>query len=94
MARLHRRLGDCDLSNARERFINLDPDRGCPGPGPSPDGGPFFGAEREASAVVVREIPVELVIKELVVRNSVTEPGQTDEAAYQKTWGDRDHIEL
>ena len=90
MARLHCRVGHSDLSNARECFINLNPNRGGPGPGPSSDGGAFFGGEREASAVAVREVPVELVIKELVVRDSVTQPVQTEEAAHQETWGDRE----
>ena len=90
MARLHCRVGDSDLSNGRECFINLNPNRGGPGPGPSSDGGAFFAGEREASAVAVRKVPVELVIKELVVRDSVTQPGETDEAAHHETWGDRE----
>ena len=88
MSGLFRGFGDSEFSNARESFINLNPYRGCPGSRPSPDGA--IRSEREASAVTVREVPVQLVIKELVVRNSVTEPGQTDDAAHQETWGERD----
>ena len=89
MAGLCAGLGDSDVRQARECFINLNPYRRCPGPGPPPDGGAVLGGEREARAVTVREVPVELVIKELVVRNSVTEPGQTEEAADHQTWGEK-----
>ena len=88
MAGLCGGVGGSEVSNASESFINLNAHRGGPGPGPPPDGGAICGGEREASAVTVREVPVELVIKELVGRNSVTEPAQTDDAAHQETWGE------